>query len=94
VVNIKEQSANSNINNVYPNPTNGLFFIAFENTNINGKTLNYQLFDSQGKLVDEEIHTVSDNRITIDKTDLLPGIYHYRVKTNSTILGLGKISIR
>ncbi len=91
-VNIHENSNSIHKTIVYPNPFYSLFVIKFDDTSFENKTVSYHLFDNSGKLVDEKSLTVFDNRIIVDRNNLSPGIYTYRIKLNSNIISTGKIS--
>lgn len=91
-VNIHENISTNQKATIYPNPVNSVFTIRFENTELDGKTINYQLFDQQGKLVSEKNIMATQNHIILDRTGVTAGIYTYRLKLNSIILNTGKIS--
>jgi hypothetical protein len=77
---------------VYPNPINTVSAIRFEDDKLDGKTINYQLYDAQGKLVIEENILVTDKHIMINRNTLNSGIYFYKLKLNSLIISTGKLS--
>ena len=78
---------------VYPNPFNYKSTIGLSDIKLEGKTLKYQLFDQQGKLIDEENLLVAGQEIKISRKNIKNGIYHYRLTLNSLIIGMGKLSV-
>ena len=60
---------------VYPNPTT--YNLTLEVKNFELSNLNFQLYDIQGKLLQDEI--ITDNRTGIDMSNLVPATYFVKV---------------
>ena len=60
---------------VYPNPTT--YNLTLEVKNFELSNLNFQLYDIQGKLLQNEI--ITDNRTSIDMSNLVPATYFVKV---------------
>lgn len=78
---------------IYPNPINQNYSISFSHNNYDQKTLLYLIYDSTGKLVSKESPLVYENTITLNRNNLMEGIYFYRLLIDSTLIGFGKISV-
>jgi len=66
---------------IYPNPSDGIFFINFGNEEFNG---NLSIFDSQGKLVMwEKLENIHEKRISLNY--LTAGQYILLIQTNSHV---------
>ncbi|MDO8998417.1 MAG: T9SS type A sorting domain-containing protein [Bacteroidota bacterium] len=93
MVGLNENKINLTKTIVYPNPINTISAIRFDEDNLDGKTISYQLYDSQGKLVSEENIVITNKHIMINRNELNTGIYTYKLKLNSLPISTGKLSV-
>jgi len=93
MVGLNENKINMQKTTVYPNPMSNISVIGFGDNHLDGKTINYQLFDAQGKLISDENIKVTDKHIIINKNEIKTGIYTYRLVLNSISISTGKISV-
>ena len=73
------------VNNIlmYPNPTDGLFTIKFEN-NTNQQFNNVEIIDFSGKLI-KQFNDLSTNQLTIDLGSYAVGVYFVKIKSTTGI---------
>jgi hypothetical protein len=90
-VSIKKQTI-VNQTSIYPNPVTTSYRINFANDDLIGQTLSYQLFDFQGRLINEKKIQATYNGIELNREDLNPGVYFYKLSSNSGHISTGKIS--
>jgi len=76
---------------IYPNPISKVSRIRLKDSKTDGKTIRYQLYDQQGKIVNEEDLLVIDKHILINRGNLKSGIYTYKISLNSIQIGSGKL---
>jgi hypothetical protein len=74
---------------VFPNPTNGIVNVVFNNTTNTYSISRFQVFDTTGKKVFEELHT-NQSSLSFDISGLQGGI-NYWVITNDQISSKGKL---
>ena len=72
--------------NVYPNPTNGQ--LTLNTTNLN-KNLAYELYDSQGKLI-QECASFSDGH-TLSISEVVNAVYYLKISSDSQPIQTFKI---
>lgn len=79
-------SPNSQSINIYPNP----FTDKLEITNLNGAS-EISIFDINGQLMKQEAISTSSDKITINTSELNPGMYYYSIKNGTSITSRGKL---
>jgi hypothetical protein len=80
VVTAIEEGKEINLNcKVYPNPAT--YFLVLKVENLNKKNLSYQLYDSDGKLL--ELRKVESDETTISMENFKPSIYLLKVIQNN-----------
>lgn len=67
---------------VYPNPTSDKWFVALAKTN--GQSAVFQLYTVDGKMVHTQVLS-SDNINTVEAVSLTPGVYFYRIISESNV---------
>ena len=72
---------------VYPNPSQKLVTIAFENLNLENCELN--IYDTDGKLV-RTIANITTSKVEIEKNSLSNGLYYFQLHHEQQIIGNGK----
>jgi hypothetical protein len=72
--------------NVYPNPTNGSFYVYVEE--LSSKPV-FEMYDALGKLVLSK--ELRNQQTMISMNELANGIYAYRIKSNDSLLKQGKL---
>jgi hypothetical protein len=72
---------------VYPNPTTDYLTLKIENIEVS--TLNFQLYDVQGKII--ENNQILDNTTTIKMLQQSKGIYFLKVANNNVVIKTFKI---
>ena len=87
-VGINEQSKKPSFT-VFPNPL--IDFAIVELSEFN-KKWTWMLYDSFGQCL-QNISNISDAQLKIIKGDLSAGIYFYQVRTDDSLIGLGKLII-
>ena len=87
-----QQNPNNQINvSIYPNPNNGNFTLKYNLGNeTSGKVL---LYDEIGEKVGEYDLSGSSGEMQISNSNLINGIYVYKVYTNNSIIKVGKIIV-
>jgi lysophospholipase L1-like esterase len=76
---------------VYPNPANNYIKIRLNENFVTGT---FQLFNILGKeIITEHIYSGIENTISLNRQNILPGIYLYRIKNNNGNIKEGKILI-
>jgi hypothetical protein len=74
----------------YPNPTSDFITLTLdENTTLALESMNYELFDVQGKLIKND--KIIDFKTTIDFKEFVPGTYYLRISQNNNELQSFKI---
>jgi hypothetical protein len=91
-VGLNKNSTNNYKLILYPNPVNSVYTIRFPDSNFNGKTVKYQLFDNKGIIVYESIIDVSQDRLILDRKGISSGIYYYKLSENNSTVSSGKIA--
>jgi hypothetical protein len=77
---------------IFPNPVKDKFSIRLNGNSTVGRKIIFQLFSSEGLLVDEEYYTISDNNcLSLKRNDLKSGLYFYRVLENNMQISSGKL---
>ena len=84
-VGVTELASGSYIN-VYPNPTNGQLTLKTKNLN---KNLSYELYDSQGKLI-QECASFSDGHI-LSISEFVNAVYYLKISSDSQPIQTFKI---
>ena len=72
--------------NIYPNPTKDVLYIDF---NSNFSTSTFELTNTIGELVMNEVLEDKNSRINIEK--IPTGIYYYQIKNKTSTLKVGKL---
>jgi len=89
-VGIKENEKPAQSFNCYPNP-----FIASTTIDCKNHTFEHavfiELYDITGKIVKDVQFSSNKNTIVIEKNDLAPGFYTYKVYDGKTIVGIGNM---
>jgi len=81
---IPEQQKNSDTWNVYPNPTNGIFYITQPLTNVSNTSI--ALYNMMGMLVSPSIQIDNGNRYKLDISNYPAGIYTVRIIQGNTVI--------
>jgi hypothetical protein len=79
ITTLTENTLNENEIVIYPNPSNGTFYLEF-NSDI---PLKYWVVDVTGKMIVSET-TLSQNTAVVSLLDLIPGVYLLNYKTNNS----------
>jgi hypothetical protein len=87
LISVNEQSIQNNFFTIYPNPTNGIFTIALNNTN----NADIEIYSISGQLVLQQKLTQVVN--TIDLTNYAIGMYLVKVTTKDNLTQLKKLVI-
>ena len=74
---------------IFPNPFNTSATLKIQGNHFDNLSL--QIYNISGKLVQEQ-HALY-NQITIDRTDLISGMYFYRLEGDGELIGSGKIVV-
>ncbi|MCB2220851.1 MAG: T9SS type A sorting domain-containing protein [Bacteroidetes bacterium] len=69
---------------IYPNPTSGIINFQFPTTQQN-QPIQIQCFSNQGKLVKTKTFTNADTHVSLNLSDLSPGIYYLQVRSDSKV---------
>ena len=91
LVGVVNQTTNNQKVGLYPNPMINSYKINFHNPNLEGKTVELYLYDSQGKQVLLENYKIINSEIFIERGDLLNGSYSFRLIIESNVVGSGKL---
>ena len=75
--------------NLYPNPNNGNMFVAYNITN----NAVMEVTDVTGKVISKYVLDSENNNIEINNTDVVNGVYLYRIISGNQLLKTGKIVI-
>ena len=74
-----QEASNSSIT-IYPNPTNGNFYIDFKSNTIDNASI--EVYDAIGKLVLTE--KISNSLVSLSLDQFTKGIYSVKIKNNGT----------
>lgn len=74
---------------IYPNPARGQFTVIFNDGQLTHSCL---LYDIHGRLV-KRVEGINAKQVRVDVTGLAPGLYFYRLNSDNTATGSGKIVI-
>ena len=77
----------SNQTSIYPNPFNSVITISVNDNLVNNSII--EVYDAIGKLVIKE--TINVSKKTINTTNLIEGIYIYKIQSNGNTTKVGKI---
>lgn len=89
-VGIQEYAENSFT--AFPNPSNDFVNIELnQNLILQGSIFTIELCDVPGKIVRKENKTTVNNSVTIEKGNLMSGIYFFTIMDDEKVLGHGKI---
>ncbi len=75
---------------VFPNPV--ATQVTIEIKGVNFKEYEFQIFDVSGKTINQQTH--NQNRFTVRRNDLHPGLYFYRVTGDGNLLNTGKLMVQ
>lgn len=76
--------------NIYPNPTNEITTLVFDNSKKENRTLT--LYDIQGRLV-RIITDITEDKVIIETKILTSGLYFLQLRTDKQIIATGKLII-
>jgi len=79
VVSLENQD--NNLINIYPNPSNGIFYLDYKN--LNSEKLEISIVDLTGKIIYSKY--IENNNLEIDLTNFSKGLYIISFKTDSKI---------
>lgn len=85
IVTAIDESSDNALIQLYPNPSTGVFFVAFRDFDV----LEVEVVDNSGQLVYSNKLTVSGQQV--DLSNLADGVYFYRFINNNQRVGAGKI---
>lgn len=88
---ILRESAKKITSNLYPNPANNTVTLVYELPE--GSTAELLLFNSVGMLQWKQQLDIGMTQMNFSTEQLTPGIYHYRIKSNSDFQLNGKLVI-
>lgn len=77
--------ANNTKLNIYPNPTNSILNICFDDK-LNYSEFNAEIFDLQGKSIYKQNLNSKENKIYIDNIGIDKGIYFIKIYSNENII--------
>ena len=75
---------------IYPNPTDKIATLEFDNSKNQNCTLT--LYDTHGKLV-RTINDITSGKIEIEKQNLTNGLYLFQLCTDAQVIATGKLTI-
>ena len=79
--------------NIYPSPTKDIVTIEFDNYKNNSNNIEIVLFDLVGKVHSLNNFTISKNQISLNVSDLVPGIYFIQMIIDGEKIVIGKVII-
>ncbi len=83
----EEEYFTSNVK-IYPNPTNGIIKIEFDESRVNNQ---FYIYNVSGKLMEKKY--INSKTSTLNVSHLAEGIYYYKIVSSSNKIFRGKLSI-